>query len=210
MILVLCGSIAAGCAIITLAYSAEKILERVVKPPRRRKRAARPGAEVIDLGKYRSWRDAVRVYETVTTDQQPAFADGRTTLKVVFIKLSAEIIDIPTVFHHSFALPVFVQLLHRLGVVVHPVGRLIVTTMAQRNDQSVALAFLAQRTAEYMVPLDHTIATTNKALTNHLAHSSFRASSLSGGSVSTPTARQSCTILSIKRAICALSYVLDP
>ena len=70
MILVLCGSIAAGCAIITLAYGAEKILERAVKPPRRRKRATRPGAEVIDLGKYRSWRDAVRVYETVTTDRE--------------------------------------------------------------------------------------------------------------------------------------------
>ena len=67
MILVLCGSIAAGCALITLAYGAEKILESTVKPPKR-KRAARPGAEVIDLGKYRSWRDAVRVYETVTTD----------------------------------------------------------------------------------------------------------------------------------------------
>lgn len=65
MILVLCGSIAAGCAIITLAYGAEKILERAIKPPRR-KRAARPGAEIIDLGKYRSWRDAVRVYETVS------------------------------------------------------------------------------------------------------------------------------------------------
>ena len=70
MILVLCGSIAAGCAIITLAYGAEKILERAVKPPRRRKRAARPGAEVIDLGKYRSWRDAVRVYETVTDGKE--------------------------------------------------------------------------------------------------------------------------------------------
>lgn len=68
MILVLCGSIAAGCVLITLAYGAEKILERVVKPPKRRKRAARPGTEVIDIGKYRSWRDAVRVYETVTTD----------------------------------------------------------------------------------------------------------------------------------------------
>lgn len=68
MILVLCGSIVAGCAIITLAYGAEKILERVVKPPRRRKIAARHGAEIIDIGKYRSWRDAVRVYETVTTD----------------------------------------------------------------------------------------------------------------------------------------------
>lgn len=66
MILVLCGSIAAGCAIITLAYGAEKILERAVKPPRRRKRAARPSAEIIDIGKYRSWRDAVRVYETVS------------------------------------------------------------------------------------------------------------------------------------------------
>lgn len=70
MILVLCGSIAAGCVLITLAYGAEKILERVVKPPRRRKRAARPSAEVIDIGKYRSWRDAVRVYETVTTDRK--------------------------------------------------------------------------------------------------------------------------------------------
>lgn len=70
MILVLCGSIAAGCVLITLAYGAEKILERVVKPTRRRKRAARPGAEVIDIGKYRSWRDAVRVYETVTTDRE--------------------------------------------------------------------------------------------------------------------------------------------
>lgn len=70
MILVLCGSIVAGCAIITLAYGAEKILERVVKPPRRRKRAARPSAEIIDIGKYRSWRDAVRVYETVTTDRK--------------------------------------------------------------------------------------------------------------------------------------------
>lgn len=66
MILVLCGSIAVGCALITLAYGAEKILERAVKPPRRRKRAARPGAEIIEIGKYRSWRDAVRVYETVT------------------------------------------------------------------------------------------------------------------------------------------------
>ncbi len=70
MILVLCGSIAAGCVLITLAYGAEKILERAVKPTRRKKRAARPGAEVIDLGKYRSWRDAVRVYETVTTDSE--------------------------------------------------------------------------------------------------------------------------------------------
>lgn len=70
MILVLCGSIVAGCAIITLAYGAEKILERAVKPPRRRKRDARPGAEIIDIGKYRSWRDAVRVYETVTTDRK--------------------------------------------------------------------------------------------------------------------------------------------
>lgn len=70
MILVLCGSIAAGCAIITLAYGAEKILERAIKPPRRRKRAARPGVEIIDIGKYRSWRDAVRVYETVTTDSE--------------------------------------------------------------------------------------------------------------------------------------------
>lgn len=70
MILVLCGSIAAGCAIITLAYGAEKILERAIKPPRRRKRAARPSAEIIDIGKYRSWRDAVRVYETVTTDRK--------------------------------------------------------------------------------------------------------------------------------------------
>lgn len=70
MILVLCGSIAAGCAIITLAYGAEKILERAIKPPKRRKRAARPSAEVIDIGKYRSWRDAVRVYETVTTDRK--------------------------------------------------------------------------------------------------------------------------------------------
>lgn len=70
MILVLCGSIAAGCAIITLAYGAEKILERAIKPPRRKKRAARPSAEVIDIGKYRSWRDAVRVYETVTTDRK--------------------------------------------------------------------------------------------------------------------------------------------
>ena len=70
MILVLCGSIAAGCAIITLAYGAEKILERAVNPPRRRKRAARPSAEIIDIGKYRSWRDAVRVYETVTTDRK--------------------------------------------------------------------------------------------------------------------------------------------
>lgn len=69
MILVLCGSIAAGCAIITLAYGAEKILERAIKPPKR-KRTARPGAEIIDLGKYRSWRDAVRVYETVTTDSE--------------------------------------------------------------------------------------------------------------------------------------------
>lgn len=65
MILVLCGSIAAGCAIITLAYGAERILERAIKPPRR-KRAARPSAEIIDIGKYRSWRDAVRVYETVS------------------------------------------------------------------------------------------------------------------------------------------------
>lgn len=65
MILVLCGSIAAGCAFITLAYGAERILERTAKPPRR-KRAARPGAEIIDIGKYRSWRDAVRVYETVS------------------------------------------------------------------------------------------------------------------------------------------------
>lgn len=70
MILVLCGSIAAGCVLITLAYGAEKILERAIKPPRRRKRAARPSAEVIDIGKYRSWRDAVRVYETVTTDRK--------------------------------------------------------------------------------------------------------------------------------------------
>ena len=69
MILVLCGSIAAGCAIITLAYGAEKILERAVKPPRR-KRAARPSAEIIDIGKYRSWRDAVRVYETVTEGKE--------------------------------------------------------------------------------------------------------------------------------------------
>lgn len=66
MILVLCGSIAAGCAIITLAYGAERILERAIRPPRRRKRAARPGAEIIEIGKYRSWRDAVRVYETVS------------------------------------------------------------------------------------------------------------------------------------------------
>lgn len=70
MILVLCGSIAAGCALITLAYGAERILERAIKPPRRRKRAARPSAEIIDIGKYRSWRDAVRVYETVTTDRE--------------------------------------------------------------------------------------------------------------------------------------------
>lgn len=69
MILVMCGSIAAGCAIITLAYGAEKILERAIKPPKR-KRTARPGAEIIDLGKYRSWRDVVRVYETVTTDRE--------------------------------------------------------------------------------------------------------------------------------------------
>lgn len=69
MILVLCGSIAAGCALVTLAYGAEKILESAVKPPKR-KRTARPGAEIIDLGKYRSWRDAVRVYETVTTDRE--------------------------------------------------------------------------------------------------------------------------------------------
>lgn len=68
MILVLCGSIAAGCALVTLAYGAEKILARAAKPPRKRKRTARPGAEIIDIGKYRSWRDAVRVYETVTTD----------------------------------------------------------------------------------------------------------------------------------------------
>lgn len=70
MILVLCGSIAAGCAIITLAYGAEKILERAIKPPRRRKRAARPSAEIIDIGKYRSWRDAVRVYETVSDGKE--------------------------------------------------------------------------------------------------------------------------------------------
>lgn len=70
MILVLCGSIAAGCAIITLAYGAEKILERAVKTPRRRKRAARPSAEIIDIGKYRSWRDAVRVYETVSDGKE--------------------------------------------------------------------------------------------------------------------------------------------
>lgn len=70
MILVLCGSIAAGCVLVMLAYGAEKVLERAVKPPRRRKRAARPGAEIIDIGKYRSWRDAVRVYETVTTDRE--------------------------------------------------------------------------------------------------------------------------------------------
>lgn len=71
MILVLLGSIAAGCALITLAYGAEKILERAIKPPRRRrKRTARPSAEIIDIGKYRSWRDAVRVYETVTTDRK--------------------------------------------------------------------------------------------------------------------------------------------
>lgn len=69
MILVLCGSIAVGCALITLAYGAERILERTAKPPRR-KRAARPGAEIIEIGKYRSWRDAVRVYETVTTDRE--------------------------------------------------------------------------------------------------------------------------------------------
>lgn len=70
MILVLCGSIAAGCVLITLAYGAERILERAVKPPRRRKRAARPSAEIIDIGKYRSWRDAVRVYETVTEGKE--------------------------------------------------------------------------------------------------------------------------------------------
>ena len=70
MILVLCGSIAAGCAIITLAYGAEKILERAVKPTRKRKRAARPSAEIIDIGKYRSWRDAVRVYETVSDGKE--------------------------------------------------------------------------------------------------------------------------------------------
>lgn len=69
MILVLLGSIAAGCALITLAYGAEQILERTATPPRR-KRAARPGAEIIDLGKYRSWRDAVRVYETVTDGKE--------------------------------------------------------------------------------------------------------------------------------------------
>lgn len=69
MILVLCGSIAAGCALIMLAYGAEKILESAAKSPKR-KRTARPGAEIIDLGKYRSWRDAVRVYETVTTDRK--------------------------------------------------------------------------------------------------------------------------------------------
>ena len=67
MILVLCGSIAAGCALVTLAYGAEQILARAAKPPKR-KRTARPGAEIIDIGKYRSWRDAVRVYETLTTD----------------------------------------------------------------------------------------------------------------------------------------------
>ena len=70
MILVLCGSIAAGCVLITLAYGAEKIFERAIKPPRRRKRAARPGAEIIDIGKYRSWRDAVRVYETVSDGKE--------------------------------------------------------------------------------------------------------------------------------------------
>ena len=69
MILVLCGSIAAGCALITLAYGAERILAKAAKPPKR-KRAARPGAEVIDLGKYRSWRDAVRVYETVSDGKE--------------------------------------------------------------------------------------------------------------------------------------------
>lgn len=69
MILVLCGSIAAGCALITLAYGAEQILARAAKPPKREK-TGRPGAEIIDLGKYRSWRDAVRVYETVTTDRK--------------------------------------------------------------------------------------------------------------------------------------------
>lgn len=69
MILVLCGSIAAGCALVTLAYGAEQIIARAAKPTQR-KRTARPGAEVIDLGKYRSWRDAVRVYETVTTDRK--------------------------------------------------------------------------------------------------------------------------------------------
>lgn len=42
MILVLCGSIAAGCAIITLAYGAEKILERAVKPPKRKKEPPAP------------------------------------------------------------------------------------------------------------------------------------------------------------------------
>lgn len=69
MILVLCGSIAAGCALITLAYGAEQILARAAKPPKR-KRTARPGAEVIDIGKYRSWRDAVRVYETVSDGKE--------------------------------------------------------------------------------------------------------------------------------------------
>lgn len=69
MILVLCGSIAAGCALVMLAYGAEQILARAAKPPKR-KRTARPGAEIIDIGKYRSWRDAVRVYETVTTDRK--------------------------------------------------------------------------------------------------------------------------------------------
>jgi len=70
MILVLCGSIAAGCAIITLAYGAEKTQRRQKGAEEKKSRPARPGAEVIDLGKYRSWRDAVRVYETVTTDSE--------------------------------------------------------------------------------------------------------------------------------------------
>ena len=71
MISVLCGSVAAGCTLITLAYGAEQIIKRAAKPPRK-KRAARPGAEIISIHEYRSWKNAVNIYDSTTGKERNA------------------------------------------------------------------------------------------------------------------------------------------
>ena len=140
---------------------------------------------------------------------------------VAFVKLSAEVLHAPPVCMHSCLLRCRLHLLHRgLAAVYRISAEDMAAVVVQIDEQSAPVRLGAKCAAKAMMLVQWVIVARRLAaqetgvsvvLYNALYfHSSFSRASSCGVAVSTPTALQSCTMLSISRAICLLSYVDEP
>lgn len=155
-------------------------------------------------------------------------------VNVVPPKFPDEILFAPPVFFHGRPLPPHFQGPVCLCVLVHAVRPVLVApVMAQAHPKPQAFRFLAVSPAKYLVPVQRVFASVGiadcAALVRVLLHNAGRISvavklrtaflhrhsciilSISCGvAVSISSCRHSCTIRSISRAICFVSYTLEP